>query len=417
MRLVIVPKLGDRIMQVLFDGHSYLFANPKYKRQYFPPLPPNETGRWVNYGGDKRWPLPEGSEDDHHWPGPLSDVLDDGEYNFNALSEGTRCGILLEGPAGLRTGLQYSRDITLASESSEIKFHAVMENSSQRHFQWSMQTVTQYDTSDIHKPEGYNHEFWDFAPANPHSSYLQGYHVRAGLADAPSHSVSNGWFRLHWLPLMNDVGLDSPEGWIVVVDAASRYAMLECFTFHPGAEYPGLASVIFYKNGSTLELHREGQPLLSASHSDVPPLYMEAELNSPMISFRHGRTYAMDTTWYPARAGKELSELTISGLTGAPLAARRTLKGNRLTGIIGVFSQGTLKAHRYDRRKILLATVAIANVDPRESVRLENEIPAQPAAEGVTLHLFALHGVERGKLAAARVQPPSGGSRDPLWSP
>jgi len=53
--------------------------------------------------------------------------------------------------------------------------------------------------------------------------------------------------------------------------------MVERFKFHKGAEYPGKASVIFYKNGSTLELDREGQPTLSASHADAPPRYMEAD--------------------------------------------------------------------------------------------------------------------------------------------
>src|SRR4051794_30200632 len=56
LQLIVVPQNGGRLMQVVFGGHSFLFVNPKYVGQYFPPDPI----RWFNYGGDKLWPLPEG---------------------------------------------------------------------------------------------------------------------------------------------------------------------------------------------------------------------------------------------------------------------------------------------------------------------------------------------------------------------
>lgn len=39
-----------------------------------------------NYGGDKLWPLPEGTQDEQHWAGPLSDALDDGVNPTEPLS-------------------------------------------------------------------------------------------------------------------------------------------------------------------------------------------------------------------------------------------------------------------------------------------------------------------------------------------
>jgi hypothetical protein len=38
VRLIIVPQLGGRLMQVTVGGHDYLFVNPKYKGKYFPPV-------------------------------------------------------------------------------------------------------------------------------------------------------------------------------------------------------------------------------------------------------------------------------------------------------------------------------------------------------------------------------------------
>jgi hypothetical protein len=75
LRLTIVPQLGGRLMQVEFTGHPYLFVNPRYKGKYIAPAEAAKMGRWINYGGDKLWPLPEG-QGEGHWPGPISDELD-----------------------------------------------------------------------------------------------------------------------------------------------------------------------------------------------------------------------------------------------------------------------------------------------------------------------------------------------------
>jgi len=123
VRLAIVPQLGGRLMQVTFGGHSYLFVNPQYKGKYFPPSG-NNNGKWFNYGGDKLWPLPEGRQDEQHWAGPASDLLDDGEYQLTVLSHDSTCAVRLDGPADPVTGLQYSREISIGSDSPQISFLA-----------------------------------------------------------------------------------------------------------------------------------------------------------------------------------------------------------------------------------------------------------------------------------------------------
>jgi len=79
--LVFVPQVGGRLMQVSFGGHEYLFVNPRYYGQYFPPSEGAAKGKWFNYGGDKIWPLPEGDQDESHWI-VASDQLDDGVYQL-----------------------------------------------------------------------------------------------------------------------------------------------------------------------------------------------------------------------------------------------------------------------------------------------------------------------------------------------
>src|SRR5881398_1287024 len=83
VQFIVVPQNGGRLIQVTFAGHPYLFVNPKYEGKYFPPT----QSKWFNYGGDKIWLLPEGNDDEQHWPGG-SDVIDDGPYIFRKISEG-----------------------------------------------------------------------------------------------------------------------------------------------------------------------------------------------------------------------------------------------------------------------------------------------------------------------------------------
>src|SRR5438445_1270508 len=205
INVVIVPRLGGRVMQVTFLGHAYLFVNPKYKGQYIPPDSEAAKGRWINYGGDKIWPMPEGTQDEEHWAGPVSDALDDGDYSFKILSQDSTCIIRLDGPPDAKTGLQYSREISISSKLPQISFHAIMKNIASHPIRWSVQSVTQYDTADTGSTGGFNREFWAFTPANQHSAYLNQYYVRSGLADDPSFSVKYYLFTLHWLNLMNEV--------------------------------------------------------------------------------------------------------------------------------------------------------------------------------------------------------------------
>src|SRR5205807_221549 len=110
VQLIIVPQNGGRLMQVSFNGHDYLFVNPKLAGKYMQP----SDDQWFNYGGDKLWLLPEGDEDEQHWRGN-SDLLDDGEFSFRKLSEKTGCGIELTSPPDTHTGVQTSRTIRLDS--------------------------------------------------------------------------------------------------------------------------------------------------------------------------------------------------------------------------------------------------------------------------------------------------------------
>jgi hypothetical protein len=404
VRLFIVPQLGGRLMQIEFGGHAYLFVNPKYKGKYFPPEQDSKTSQWFNYGSDKVWPLPEGRGDDQHWAGPRSDVLDDGDYRLTVVSENQICKVHLDGPADPVTSLQFSREISVGSDSPEVSFHALMKNSTNHPIR-SIQSVTQYDTADFRDSTRYNRDLWAFAPINAHSVYIDGYRVRNGLADDPSFEVNKGMFTLHWLYLENEVWLDSDAGWLAVVDNATKYGMIERFQYAASEEYPGKASVIFYKNGAALELDDGGMPVLRSSTPQDAPYYMEAEINSPMIKLVPGASYALDTRWFPVRASKEIKTVTAVGVIERPLIAFFSSKGLQLSGVFGVFFPGKLTADIFDAHGTK-SDVVLDSVDPLNVVELDRTLQVSSEATRFALHLVNDQGADLGILGEAAISKP-----------
>ena len=399
LQLIVVPQNGGRLMQVTFAGHPYLFVNPKFAGKYLPP----SANQWFNYGGDKLWLLPEGNDDEQHWPGS-SDVLDDGPFTFRKLSEGQRCEIELTGPADPQTGIQFTRTIRIDSDSPHIAFHASMKNVTGHTLEWSMQSVSQYDTSTPNsqgsdQASRINHDFWTFTPANPSSSYLNRYHVRFGPAENPAVSVrDDGLFNVHYVHMAAELWIDSKEGWLAVVDGGSKYAMIERFQYEENKPYPGKASVIFWTNGPEMRLSSDGVPSISAD-ADASPYYLEAELNSPMCRLRAGESCNFETDWFPTRSGSEFHGVTDAGIVIRPL--RATVRENGkvgLSGAFGVFFSGHLVARLYDEHGHNMATVPVADVTPADAVSLESEISPPSKAARVSLHLIDESGVDRGAL-------------------
>ncbi len=408
--LTFTPQLGGRLMQVEFAGHAYLFVNPAYAGQVIPPSEGYPKGKWFNYGGDKVWPMPEGNDDEEHWGGVWSDQLDDGTYAFTVLSQGPTCRVELAGPPDPHTGLQYRRIITVAADSPAISFHAVMTNVSGHPITWSVQSVSQYDTADHRNPGQYNHNFWAFTPANPHSVYLERYHVRSGASDHPSFSVrKDGLFQLHWMYLDAEVWLDSVAPWVAVIDGETQYAMIETTEHDAQRPYPGKATHIFYLNGPQLRLNDQGMPELPAYSPQTTPYYMEAELNSPMFRLQPGESASFDTRWLPTRLSQHLVTVTDAAAVDAPLSARAVPDGIQIDEGLGVFFPGRLVAHLYNRRGVDIQTVPLSTVDPRTHVDLHQTVRAPGKVTRISVHLENAQGLDMGSTGEVPVTDPSQG--------
>jgi len=395
VHVVIVPQNGGRLMQVSFAGHAYLFVNPKFAGKYIQP----SQDAWFNYGGDKLWLLPEGDGDEQHWLGN-SDLLDDGPYNFRKLSDAQGCGIALTGPLDAHTGIQFSRTIRLEPDSPHIAFRASMKNVSGHMVEWSMQSVSQYDTSDGTDPSRSNRELWGFTPANRSSGYLNRYHVRFGPAENPAAAVrEDGLFAVHYAHLAAELWVDTSDGWLAVVDGSSHYAMVERFQYEEHKPYPGKASVIFWTNGPELRLDSNGVVSVADGSQGASPFYMEAEINSPMCRLRPGEACQLETDWFPTRADSEFHGVTDAGIVTKPLEALRLESGRvRLSGSFGVFFLGRLVAHFYNEHGSIIGTLPLSEVNPTNLVVLDVETSPQGKPTRVSLHLEDQGGLDRGAL-------------------
>lgn len=400
VQLIVVPQNGGRLMQVTFDGHPYLFVNQKLAGKYMPP----SQDQWFNYGGDKIWLLPEGNDDEQHWRGN-SDLIDDGQFTFREVSDDRQCGIELTGPADPQTGVQFIRTIRLDRESPHIAFMVLMKNVTGHTLEWSMQSVSQYDTADPKDPSHRNPDFWGFTPTNRSSAYLNRYHVRFGPAENPAVRVrEDGLFSVHYAHHAAELWIDSTEGWLAVVDGNSRYAMVERFQSDEQKPYPGKASVIFWTNGPQLKWNNDGEASLSES-PEGSPFYMEAEINSPMCRLRPGEACRLESDWFPTRAGDEFHGSTDAGIVTQPLAAVNSENGKvRLSGAFGVFYPGKLVAHFYDERGSSAGTMPVAAVSPTTLAVVETEIAITGKCRRVSLHLEDQAGLDRGVLQEVQIK-------------
>jgi hypothetical protein len=408
-KLIFVPQNGGRLMQAIFDGHPFLFVNRRYAGKY---LPPSRT-EWFNYGGDKLWVLPEGTEDERHWAGN-SDLLDDAPYDFQVLSQGQHCEISLTGPSDPQTGLQFMRTVSLGSDSPVITFHAAMKNTSGHPIEWSMQSVSQYDTADAKDPARHSKNFWGFTATNSSSSYLNQYHVKFGPAENSAAQVrANGLFAVHYMPLAAELWVDSKEGWLAVVDGDTGYAMVERFRYDDSKPYPGKASVIFWTNGAQLHQHPDGTTTFGADEEGPPAMYMEAELNSPMVRLDPGQSYHFDTDWFPTRGNASFQGVSDAGVILKPLQAAQTegAKEIALTGAFGVFFSGKLVAHLYDGRGVAIGTRELERVDPKNPLKLQTVVNDEGQAARISLHLVDANGLDRGALGEVVVDFTTGKER------
>lgn len=409
-RVSVAPAVGGRIIQYEVGGHEFFWVNKDLAGRAPAADGLGPGGAWLNYGGEKLWPAPQGKGGPDEWPGPPDGVLDGSPHEAEIAGPGAALRLTSRDDA--RSGIRFSRLVRLAPAGTRVTIDANMKNISARPRRWAIWSVAQLDAAD-ETGRGPNRRLVAWCPMNPRSRFPPGFRVLFGPEDHPAYrpDAARSLLRVDYDYKVGKVGLDSPAGWAAVVDGRSGRVFVERFVHEAGRDYPDGASVEFWLSG--VGRYRDG-----GRDHDMPdnlaetPLYMESELLSPLAPLGPGEEYAWHYEWAAAHIGGAFPVVAVSeaGVTSEPLAIERRGGKCALRGRFGVFAPGRVEAEILDADGRILRTFAAAPaVSPLEAVVLESAFdlpavpPASPGPASVVLRLIDAEGRFAGELGRAKL--------------
>lgn len=398
IELHVVPEIGGRIMQFSLGSKGFLWVNPKLAGKASPATGLAPDGGWLNYGGDKLWPAPQGWDNDQQWPGPPDAVLDGQPYTLERIrAKRGETAIRLTSGKDQRSGIQFSRVVRMFPGSTRVHFEVTMKNIDAKPRRWGIWAHTQLDGTGS-STATHNELLKSWCPLNPQSRFANAYQVIFGAPDNPSFQPDpqRGLMRVQYLYQVGKIGLDSPAGWVATVDGSNGGVFVQRFEYQADREYPEGSSVEFWANGRG-SFRAWGKENVMSEDPSVNPFVFESELLSPFASLKPGQSYTWNYDWYACNIGGDFPVVACSdaGVVSESLTAERS--GDKLTvkGRFGVFSPSKLEAVFLDaRRRKLEAAILLEHVSPWRAVVLENalNVPARTASVSLRLHPAMLKG-------------------------
>ncbi|MEV4604071.1 DUF4380 domain-containing protein [Amycolatopsis sp. NPDC049253] len=279
LRLGVVPALGGRLLSLAHGDAQLLWRNPALLGPDLRPLgghvlAPNSgrMGDWVNYGGDKTWPAPQGWDGPGQWAGPPDPVLDSGPYSVSGLTERS---VTLTSGVEPRTGLRFTRELTLGSAAS-YTLRLTAENASPAPVRWALWNVTQL-------PGGGTVTAGLAGTRTPAVVELV-----AGTGN-PKYTVDGGTLVVPPQDVVGKLGVPDTAGWVSCTVGETTLTL--SFDVDPAAEYPDA--------GSPLEIwleHPLPEPLADLGDLDPPGRIVELEALGPLTTLAPGETTSLTVT-------------------------------------------------------------------------------------------------------------------------
>jgi hypothetical protein len=285
VRIGAVPSLGGRLLSTTFDGRETLWRDDRLLDRRLRPVgghvPQPVSGRlgdWVNHGGDKTWPAPQGWSGPHEWAGPPDPVLDSGAYDWSVddLPEvGVR--LTMTSAADPRTWLRLTRGVTIAPGEPGYRLDLRATNVSARTVRWALWNVTQRragtaGTGGVDVGVG-------LAPTGGPVADVVPVVTGTGV---PRHEVpEHGRVHVPHQDVVGKVGFPTATGWL-----AHAYEDVRCtlrFDPDPTATYPD--------SGSRAEVwmeHPLSAPLVDLGDLDPPDRIVEVEVLGPLVDLAPG---------------------------------------------------------------------------------------------------------------------------------
>lgn len=329
----IVPDLGGRLMQFSMQGYDFLFVNGALESLY----PERIEGKpWMNFGGEKVWPAPQGWSGEGYWPGPPDHILDEGVYECKIESD----LITLISPVDIRTGLQIKRNFKVEPGEATINISAKFTNKSDKDIRWSVWPVCQ-----VAVDEQAEDQSQIVCPAKKDTKGEAQYKILHGLANNPQYMCDEaGNLVVTYRYIVGKVGTDSAEGWIAYVNRGSGKVLVMNFDVAYGAEYPDNTSVQVWTQGEGATYSR-GRVNIHKSDKKVNPPYMEMEILSPVVRLAPEESYEFRYTISACTIdkGSPLKAASRYGVTVSHIHTEQMSDGLHIKGEFGFFKEGILR--------------------------------------------------------------------------
>jgi hypothetical protein len=347
IKLHLAPNLGGRIIQFEMDGYEFFFNNP-----YLLGKEPDQTrlrknGIWLNFGGEKIWPAPQGWNSPDQWPGPPDPVIDSGAYSIAEFTDDAEENTLtMTSLFDQYTGLQIKKEVILAESRSEVTVHATFCNKSDVLKKWSIWPVLQMNTYDT----GVENQYRIVCPVNPESKFSNGYKVMHGLVNNPQYQINaDGNVVIYYQYLVGKIGLDTDSNWTAFIDTKSGKVFVLKFQYQEDKPYPEDTCFQVWTSGKGIVYSRN---MIKEYKDDkeLNPPYMEMELLSPLQTIQPGESiqfeYRMLTCTIPENV--EVRSVNQFGVIASPL--QLVTEGDEFTisGKYGIFREGFLKLQLND---------------------------------------------------------------------
>lgn len=404
IELQVVPEIGGRVIQFKFGRKEFFWVNPQLAGQPPPPGGLGPDGAWLNYGGDKLWPAPQGWDNDQQWPGPPDAVLDGRPYAIETRPD--QASLRLTSGDDPRSGIRFSRTIRIYPDSTRVSVAATMTNIDSKPRRWGIWAHTQLDGGKA-GGAGHNGFLHAWCPLNRQSQFPKGYRVIFGAEDNPSFQTDADRQLLHvqYRYQVGKVGLDSTAGWVATVDGLTGAAFVQRFQFAAGHEYPDGSSVEFWLNGVG-KFHAYHRDIETKADPVENPYVFESEVLSPFARLQPGESSTWHYDWYATQIGGNypVVDCTEAGVTAESLVARIAPGRVTLSGRWGVFAPGNVRARLSDVAGRTLRTVDLAaGVTPLKPVTIQATVDAPAGLAAAVLELTDKAGQVVGELARTSV--------------
>ncbi len=399
VQLHVVPDIGGRVIQYALGDKEFFWVHPELAGRTSLETGLDPDGEWMNYGGDKLWPAPQGWDNDGQWPGPPDAVLDGKAHRVEVDLH--PAGIRLTSRDDPRSGIRFSRRIRLHPHSTHVSLEATMTNIDNKPRRWGIWAHTQLDAG-LPGSTDFNRLMRAWCPINPESRFERGYKVIFGEKDNPAFTADakRGLMKVDYTYKVGKIGLDSHAGWVATVDGRKGDVFVQRFSFEPGKAYPDESSVEFWHNG-------QGRIYAYNKWIDMPadpvenPYVFESEVLSPYVRLKPGEHYTWTYDWFACRIGGDFPVVDCSGagVVSEPLSVRADGHRTRLRGRLGVFHQGRLVLEAYDdKARVVLSRVLRSDASPLKAIVLDEAVDLPAATRSVAIVLQTPDGVRIGEV-------------------